>query len=275
MSEVTGADKSRLRRRTRWFAMGILLLALLPPVGIVLARYDLDLPLFLVRSLRPGYDAAGLALLALVLAVIALLDSARLRDRLPVVLCGLGIMTSISYLVFLGRGVERAGRNAEAVTGLVQIKDGLYAFFLETGRVPSSVEELVDAGILQGDAKSWARKFVLAPLDTAFCYGPFSHKIQDEVLVAYCTDYPDASKEWLCLHYSRGTAPVLPSSEVLQWVADQREAITWLDESFALADLERIAQTASGRRGRMASAILGYRREKAAEEARESQKQGP
>jgi hypothetical protein len=140
-----------------------------------------------------------------------------------------------------------------------------------TGHAPQSVDEIVAARIRVG---SWP-EFVLAPLDDRFWDDYLIANMGDEMLAAYCTVHFPGSDTWtyigLWTHQYQESTP----AEVLRWVADQREAITWLDESFPLADLERIAQTDNGRRRRMASAILGYRREKAEGKAAQTQAEPP
>jgi hypothetical protein len=259
MSEVAGADKSRLTRKTtRRLAIVAVVLGAVPPALIPFVQYHY----YGLKEIA----AVWLELLACVLAVVALLESRRPRERLTVVLCCFAITACTLFLIWYGRIVYMASRYDYVVVGLIMVSSSVSEYQGNTGHAPHSVEELSGAP---------SSGFVLAPLDDRFWDDYLVRGMCQDMMAAYCTQPVPGSDKWSWVRIWDHQVQQAPPAEVLQWVADQREAITWLDESFPLADLERIAQTDSGRRGRMASAILGYRQLQTEKKPAETQKQGP
>jgi hypothetical protein len=179
------------------------------------------------------------------------------RDWVGTALSSLALV--VTFLVLRGWYVElredyRAGR---IYYRLAYFPEACWQFHDKTGHARASIEDLVQAGIIEDDP-AFLKTFLLGALDDRFFERDSWASVSPDFLCAYRPQgYEDASGAWLVVDMSQrvhGEA----AREVVQWVSDQREAITWLDGSFPLPELERIAAT-DGRRGRMASVILKYR----------------
>jgi hypothetical protein len=160
----------------------------------------------------------------------------------------------------------------------VQVHYAVVEYYDSYKHAPKTLDDLIRAGLLKGDV-DFLHTYFLAPLDDRFLdSGLWLWQVPDkdiwyDILCAYRPAGEGGERGWLYVD-EWGHAGNLRPPDVVEWLRDQREAITWLDDSFPLADLERIAQTATERRGRLAKAILGYRREQAAKKAPESQEGG-
>jgi hypothetical protein len=274
MSEVAGANERQVRRRTRWLALAALACALLSVAIFPFGAYAY-LPWH-------AFAAVGLASLACGLAILLVLRGKWREDWLCSVVCGLAIIASISFLLWSARLLVLNGWWVSApLYALKHIQGAAFCFYQERGHAPESLEDLVRAGLLVPDSQLQGSRVFLAPLDSRF----YDMKLAEEMkgmwpplLSAYGTsksNFETGAVDWMYADLWVGRVGEGARTYVLQLVAEQREAISWLDDAFPLADLERIAQTDSGRRAHMGSAILGYRQLQAEKRAAETQKQGP
>jgi hypothetical protein len=236
-----------LRARMAWWVK--LLFGGLFSVGLAVAALTAPLP-----------TAIWMGFWATVVVIVAPVWSFLRRDWAGTALSIVALVATSLLVGWLYVGLRGAQRWGRVFYTLHSFPGAVSEFREKRGHVPQAVEDLVQAGVMGGDP-AFLKTFFLAPLDDRFFERDSWASVSPDFLCAYRVQgYEDAPGAWLVVNMLYGTYPEAPR-EVVQWVTDQREAITWLEESFPLPELERLAAS-DGRRARMASVVLDHRRAK-------------
>jgi hypothetical protein len=276
MSEVTETEGARAHLPSKiglLVRLAIAAACLAAVLGILLVVFSFT-SLFFLTPLA--------AMLATLLAAAALTDTVLRHNRRGVAWSAVSLAVSgmvlLPSILWFWRDMREYYRAAREYWTTAQVRYAVVEYYDLYKHAPKTLDDLLGAGLLKGGVE-FLHTYFLAPLDDQLLQSDLWQVPQNESLYDILVAYRPAGEEgvpgaWLYVD-GQGHVGTLPPLEVVEWLKDQREAMTWLDESFPLADLERIAQTDSGRRGRMGSAILGYRQLQREKKPAEIQKQGP
>jgi hypothetical protein len=248
-------------------------------------------PVFLGSASRdPLVLYAGLWVTAGIAAVVCGLSAAgaaRSRRRWGVVVSK--VVASVAGLCVVGVAV--GVRDVGPMPGLALcearldwIRDISLIRFVDTGRVPQNISELVSKqvtgmppeGMLSPESvicpydrrhpypytEAGGSSYVLAPLDKVFFDEKFFQENPGVILCVYCTVVHSRWRPARTYVTTDGHAGITSGDDLQAWESVQAEAVTWLEDAFPMDELERFAQSTERHRRELASAILRYRLDK-------------